>query len=540
MGDEGGKKNINGIILLFLLIIFVLTNISLISAVNINQNVKMDIDIKNDLVTEYVSWEINLPPDKSNWVYPSLSYYISSPENLKFEQTGGKRCSQLDYKTEISTDNPDVTWHKIICAGHYSDGDFLELKITHKCDCVQGNSAVYNVFFPYFQSSKNMDLDLDYNFIFPSREYHLSDNNEIAGLTTDLTGKIANFKVKLTRGDSISNYYGKRSGNFKVEKNVDFSSLKELKGDKYTILYPINGFDEEVLKFKEEVEKIIPFVEKSSKTNFTNILIRIVPDKSLGNFTFGNAFPDKEAVNITIEAYDRDTVPHEICHLREAPFAFPSWFSEGQANNCARQYYESQSRFKEAKAVDEEMISQSNATLTNYNYQLRNWSPYDGANETYGQNLSWKGYGDAYFLIKNVFGSGNTFDVPDFIYELKSEFYDNYSISRFDREFLIFKGADPDIANDVLICRIASLSGGNFDAIGIFKKYGFNAPADCDSKINDYKSKMGREKTSILVIIFAFAILTSIIVGFIAGVVFLVKKIFGKKGNPKKNAAKSK
>lgn len=257
------------------------------------------------------------------------------------------------------------------------------------------------------------------------------------------------------------------------EPGADFSSLKEYRGAKYTIIYPGRGYDRQLAVLAKRLDKIIPFVESYGSFQIKHIRIIITENTNQlqgGKEVFGEIRQEGGETYIDLPAayYNENVVVHEVCHAAQIPLWVPSWFGEGHAENCARRYYESAGEYDRAKVYDN-FYGDKIQRLKNVHSEVPQWI---GEKDLgYNNIVSEKTILASYLLMDELL---KTVSMAKILPKMKQDFViDKYGAKEPYAELL---------PNDAIICKINEISPKNI--IPLFEKYGFTIK--CNEKTYDF------------------------------------------------------
>lgn len=435
-------------LLSFCLAIFLFAS-SIVSAAVLYKDYKFTIDIAKDTITRDIEITSNQVP--GFYYYYLTTDYIDG-EIIDWKQTGGKKCRNLEPVKE-KVNGIDYTYIK--CSydnNEFLQGDFLALKVVSRCDCTDKNGLDLFVY-PNDHTFSEDDAGSVENIVYAPKGYLLYNSSLPGASFKELANSaVISFKENLNEGQSLYDIYGPLF--FHLKKSVDFSRMKQLREGKISLVYP-SGYDDEARNLIDNLAKVLPeFENYAGKTTYDDIAFKLVPNESVLNGYCGLAYPaftedNKDAVNVSINCASGITPFHELCHLSEKPFDYPSWFSEGQAENCgAIKLMALLGRPDEVKQADEYRINSSKlaAPLPN----LGEWIPAEETNES--DDATAKGYGLSYALFKEILPF---VDMPEF-----------YTKARED-----FKGYEYTLPNDAVICKMNEVATSNI--IPTFERYGF-------------------------------------------------------------------
>jgi len=448
-----GKTNIRSKLRLFSLLSFsaaiFLFASGIVSGAGLSTDYKFTIDTAKDTITQDI--EITGIQEPGYYYYSLTTDYIPG-KILDWKQTGGKKCRDLEPVKE-KVNGIDYTYIK--CSydnSEFLQGDFLALRIVSKCDCTYKNGLDLFVYPKDHKFSEDTVGSVE-NIVYAPKGYLLYNSSlPEASFEESANGVVVSFKENLNEGQSLNDIYGQLF--FHLKKNVDFSRMKQLKEGKISLSYT-SGYDDEARNLIDNLAKVLPeFENYAGETAYDDIAFKLVPNESVLNGYCGDASPafdqnNKDAVNVSINCASGNTPFHELCHLSEKPFDYPSWFSEGQAENCgAIKLMSLLGKTDEVKQADEYRINSSELGVSLLN--LGEWAPAEKTNES--DNATTKGYGLSYALFKEILPLVN---MPKF-----------YTKARKD-----FKGYQYTLPNDAIICKMNEVAKSNI--IPIFEKYGF-------------------------------------------------------------------
>lgn len=261
----------------------------------------------------------------------------------------------------------------------------------------------------------------------------------------------------------------------------DFSHMKEVDGNKFTLHYP-TGYDKEASYLIEQMNKIIPFVEAYGGLEFHHINITIVKSREEIGGIYGYAAPDEEQFVIPADFYNAPVVYHESCHLVEKPFYYPSWFSEGHVlGYCQRKLEEFLGRF-DIVEYHKKLELEYKAKLRDIKVDISNYTtPYE-----YSQELS-----KATGIPAEDINIKVQYDAQDLMGELSEvvNFTEFFKKARKD-----FDGYTETLPNDAVICKMNEVA--TKDVIPIFKKYGFKIE-DCSAKVYQFLEIQKQEEKGV-------------------------------------------
>lgn len=300
------------------------------------------------------------------------------------------------------------------------------------------------------------------------------------------------------------------------EPGADFSVLKEYKGENYIISYPGKGYDKQLAVLISRLNKIIPFVEVYGSTRLKDINIIVIENTSqlqLEGTVAGEFRTEGGKIYIDLPAayYNENVVVHEVCHLLQIPFWFPSWFGEGHAENCARKYYESRGESDRVQIYNDWYGSRIKK-LKNVPADVPN---YIGEGNLGPGDLGPKTALEAYLLMGEL---AKSVSMAQFFPKIREDFVvDENGVKK------PYTGLLP---NDAIICKINEVS--SKDIIPLFEKYGFRTPL-CDDKTYDFLtpskiSSFMQDKIALMVG-----------VGFLAVIIWLAAKSIRRRRNKKAN-----
>lgn len=281
------------------------------------------------------------------------------------------------------------------------------------------------------------------------------------------------------------------------EPGADFSTLKEYKGANYTIIYPGKGYEQQLGVLVKRLNKIIPFVESYGVTKFQNIQVGIIKNSDeLGETIAGTAEALEEKINIPASYYNENVVVHEVCHLAEHPLIFPPWFAEGQAENCARKYYESVGEYDRVK-VYEEFYGSRMVNLKNVSSNVPDWTNREvhlpAGDEPAKTTL------DSYLLMGELTGSVG---MDKILPKMRQDFV--------IKESGVQKPYGDTLPNNAIICKINEVAPK--DVSGLFEKYGFKLEP-CSEKTYDFlKSPTNPNRYLIPILIFWGLVIIAIVI----------------------------
>ncbi len=434
----------------FLSLIIFISN--MVSAAVFTNNYKFTLDVSQDTLTQDMEITSNQAPGV---YYTYLTTDYLSSEILSWKQTGGKTCKSIE-AVKANVDGMDYTYIKCDYDPNvFLPGDSVTLQVVTKCNCTYKNGIDLFVYPSDHRFSADSTGSIENIIYVPSGYYFF--NSSLPGATfKELNNNlVVSLKQNLVENQSLYDIYGQRFVHFK--KKVDFLKIKQLIKGKLTLNYP-SGFEPEAQDLFDNLTKLLPAFEKYAGDGVTydNITVRLVENNTVLDGYCGMAYqaynnPDnKDAVNVSITCSSGNTPFHELCHLSEKPFIFPSWFAEGEATNCGEvKLMTLLGRLKEAKDGDEARINSSNLVASIPD--LGTWLPANTTNDT--DNYTLKGYGLAYSLFKELLFH---VDIAKF-----------YSKARVD-----FKNYNYMLPNDAIICEMNKVA--TSDLIPIFKKYGFD------------------------------------------------------------------
>ena len=422
---------------------------SIVSAAVLYKDYKFTIDVPKDTITREMEITGNQEP---GYFYYSLTTDYISGEILDWEQTGGKKCRDLEPVKE-KIDGIEYTY--IECSyddNEFLQGDFLALKVVSRCDCTYKNGLDLFVYPSDIKFSEDVAGSVE-NIVYAPEGYLLYNYSfPRDSFTESANGVVGSFKENLNEGQSLYDIYGQLF--FHLKKDVDFSRMKQLREGKISLSYP-SGYDDEAQNLIDGLAKILPEFEKyAGETKYDDIAINLVPNESVLDGYCGQAHSastpeNKDGANVSITCASGNPPFHELCHLSEKPFDYPSWFSEGQAENCGSiNLMAMLGRADEAKQADESNINSSRlaASLPN----LGEWIPAEETNES--DDTTTKGYGLSYALFKEILPF---VDMPEFYTKVRKD----------------FKGYEGSLPNDAIICKMNEVSKSNL--IPTFERYGF-------------------------------------------------------------------
>lgn len=432
----------------FSLTIFLFAS-GIVSAAGLSTDYKFTIDTAKDTITREIEITDNQEP---GYFYYSLTTDFIPGEILDWKQTGGKKCRDLEPVKE-KVNGIDYTYIK--CSyynNEFSNGDFLSLQVVSRCDCTYKNGLDLFVYPSNHKFSEDDSGSVE-NIVYAPKGYLLYNSSLPGASFEELAGGVViSFKENLDEGQSLYDNYGPLF--FHLKKDVDFSMMKQLKEGKIRLEYP-SGYEEEAQTLIDSLAKVLPkFENYAGETKYDDIAVNLVPNESVLGGYCGLAHPvstqeNEKGVNVSISCASGNTPFHELCHLSEKPFDYPSWFSEGQAENCgAINLMTLLGRADEVNQADESNINSSRLTALLPN--LGEWSPPEKTNET--DYTTTKGYGLSYALFKEILPF---VDMSKF-----------YTKARKD-----FKGYQYTLPNDAIICKMNEVATSNI--IPTFERYGF-------------------------------------------------------------------
>ena len=443
-----GRMNLRSKLNFFSLVIFLLAS-STVSAASLYSDYKFTIDVAKDTITREIEITGNQEP---GYFYYSLTTDYIPGEILDWKQTGGKKCRDLEpVKEKIK--GVDYTYIK--CSydeGEFLQGNFLALKVVSRCDCTYKNGLDLFVYPNDHELSEDTSGSVE-NVVYAPKGYLLYNSSLPEASFEELAGGVViSFKENLDEGQSLYDNYGQLF--FHLKKDVDFSRMKQLREGKLSLSYP-SGYDDEARNLIDDLAKVLPeFESYAGETKYDDIAINLVQNESVLNGYCGLAHSastpeNKDGANVSITCASGNTPFHELCHLSEKPFDYPSWFSEGQAENCGSiNLITMLGRDEEAKQADESNINSSR--LTAPLPSLGEWIPAEETNES--DDTTTKGYGLSYALFKEILPF---VDMSKF-----------YTKARKD-----FKGYQYTLPNDAIICKMNEIAASSI--IPTFERYGF-------------------------------------------------------------------
>ncbi len=442
-------KSLN--LLLFFFTLFLFTA-NIVFAEVLTTHYTYTIDAAKDTLIQEVEIISNQEPGV---YYTTLTSDYIAGEILDWKQTGGKRCRMLE-TVEETINGIEYTYIKCTYGDNeFLQGDSLTLEVTSTCNCIYKSGLdlfVYPQDHLFYEGSAG-SIE---NIIYAPQGYLLYNSSVPASFYEGTDGVVLSFKESLSQGQSLNSIYGPLFLNLK--KSVDFSLMEQVKDGKVTVVYP-SGYENEAQDLLDQLNEVLPEFESyaGEGTTYDDITFRLVINESaLGGYC-GRAiaaFPaynpeNKDAVNLSITCVSGNAPFHELCHLAEKPFIFPSWFQEGQAENCgAIKLMSLLGRDQEVKLADEYRINSSKLRASIPD--LGAWRPAEKTNES--DNVTTKGYGLSYALFKEVLPF---VDMSQLYTKMRAD----------------FKGYLSQLPNDALICKMNEVA--TSDIIPIFEKYGF-------------------------------------------------------------------
>lgn len=308
----------------------------------------------------------------------------------------------------------------------------------------------------------------------------------------------------------ISLYFAKTS--FVVNAQ---GAVKTYKGSNYTVNYPATGFDDDKLSFfRSFVEGIILFLEPYGAIKFQNIQINVIDRNRIGSDPNLEAITwiERQIVDLPVADYNQPVIVHEFCHLIEHHVPLPSWLQEGQAENCARKFFESHGLTNFAKAKDDD-YNKYIPELKDVRSKVPDWIQQTDFRED--KKVFAVNQRDSYFLLKELLEKVKMSDV----------------LPKLRNEFGIENSTDPNrfsnkVPNDAIICAFNSST--SQDVFSIFQKYEFKIP-DCSSKPKPSPrpsaTPTGEPNLALIFAIPSFLTLFILVVFFI----FLIKRLVNRK-----------
>ncbi len=398
---------------------------------------------------------------------------------LDWKQSGGKKCAEIivsnyTIKDVISTDfsplEGDVNYTYFTCNYEndlpLNEGD-IQLQITSKCGfyCYFKNLNLWVIpYYPKEHNARDLSGVSIQEIINTPKGYDFKNIPEsipkLFHYETTEDGIVISIEKRLESDDILDDSLFEDSNrliNFK--KSADFSSMKTLKKSIFTLIYPA-GVEDEAQALMADLIKILPEFEKyagfrGNYDGYKGITIRFIEDYSTtesGSTTIPKDGGRIGEIVVNLKEITDITPFHELCHLSEKPFIFPSWLADGQAINCGEiKFMEFLGRFDDAKEAEEDQIFSTK--IFGSSPDLSTWNWYD--NKETAILAGSKGYGLSYLLMKDVL---QYVDMPTFYSQMR-------------RELKAYYGHDVKVPNDVLICKMNEIATGNI--IPIFKNNGF-------------------------------------------------------------------
>lgn len=410
--------------------------------------------------------------------YYYTSFDFSAIPKEVFEYSGSGDCSDVtlnegEHDGEGKYTGQKIKYKYLTCfpeGKRFEAGETIELEVTGNCNCtskwggIMSNNYYIEVYPYQFSSGDNRLADIEQTIYAPKGyEVNNASIKELLSVRETRDALEISFKARLEEGQSLNDLSDDTDQRLfvRLRKKLDFDNIKVTSGiggeygnTTINVAYPV-GYEKDAAEMVKEIQKILPYYESLAATTLSNMTIYVVMNESYSCDVFGCAFQYIGSANISINS-DISTLYHEICHLFEKPFDYSSWFAEGEATNCEINALYLFGKYDEARTTEE---IYTNGSRLGIQLDLQNWVALENLTE-YDENITDKGYGASYALMKEVFQYVNL-----------AEFYIK---ARKD-----FEGAS-SIPNDATICKLAEVSTNNEAVFDIFERYGFTKIESCE------------------------------------------------------------
>ncbi len=492
------KKRFSYLVILFFL--FAIISSHFVSAEDIYYDLYFEIDAGADTIYQDILIDNRLG---KNLVYREFTFSAIPDKIYTLLHEGD--CERIRERTgtfegEGEYAGRTFTYNYLECSPkgrQFERGEQIRIKITGECNCTNKFGGIikdsYGILVrPYtFNPGENGLADVRYKITFP-KEYFLH-NSSIPGISLKETAKgtEVTFNTNLAGGQDALKLYSIDDFFIDFRRRFDFSNPKILEGEyqntSIVIKYP-TGFEKGAAEILQEFRKILPYYESYGAVNFENITFNIETDAPLTcGGSGGCAYPSEESINISINQ-EIETFYHELCHLTEKPFDFPSWFAEGEATNCESAALRLFGFSDKAKKGEDYRIEGSRLGV---DIDFQRWKASENRSvETEDANRTNKGYGLSFVMMKEILKSTNL-----------TQFYINY------REF---PETDEDLGSDIkdnlIFCKLNEVS--SKDLRPLFEENGFKGLRPCEEVYEEVESQ---RKFSIFLAIGLIAVFFAII-----------------------------